>query len=125
MAIYGSEFVTARTCVEQIIDLHTMFQYLGVPVCEKSYMSGDNQSVVKSSTILEAKLHKHHIALSFHCVQETIESIYIVFAFLSGSENHVDILSKHWSHTAIWDQLRPFLFCYGFSLNEASKEMSA
>ena len=30
-ATYGSEFVAARTCVEQIIDLQTTLRYLGVP----------------------------------------------------------------------------------------------
>ena len=29
---YGSEFVAARTCVEQMIDLQNTLQYLGVPV---------------------------------------------------------------------------------------------
>ena len=28
-ATYGSEFVAARTCVEQIIDLHNVLRYLG------------------------------------------------------------------------------------------------
>jgi hypothetical protein len=55
---YGSEFVAARVCVEQIIDLRTTLQYLGVPVRDKSYMFGDNKSVVDSSMQLHTKLHK-------------------------------------------------------------------
>jgi len=47
---YGSEFVVARTCVEQIIDLHCTLRYLGVPIRQKSYMFGDNKTVVDSST---------------------------------------------------------------------------
>ncbi len=31
-ATYGSEFVAARTCVEQVIDLHYTLHYLGVPI---------------------------------------------------------------------------------------------
>ena len=31
-ATYGSEFVAARTCVEQVIDLHCTLHYLGVPI---------------------------------------------------------------------------------------------
>ena len=50
-ATYGSEFVAARTCTEQAIDLRTMLRYLGAPVREQSYMFGDNQSVVGSSTM--------------------------------------------------------------------------
>ena len=37
-ATYGSEFVAARTCVEQIIDLRNTLRYLGVPIQETSYM---------------------------------------------------------------------------------------
>ena len=67
-ATYGSEFVAARICVEQIIDLRTTLRYLGVQVNEKSYMFGDNEAVVNSSSNLHAKLHKRHNALSFHRV---------------------------------------------------------
>jgi hypothetical protein len=43
-AAYGSEFVAACICVEQIIDLRCTLRYLGVPVREKNYMFGDNKS---------------------------------------------------------------------------------
>jgi hypothetical protein len=56
-ATYGSEFVAARVCVEQIIDLCTTLQYLGLPIRDKSHMFGDNKSVVDSSMQLHAKLH--------------------------------------------------------------------
>ena len=53
-ATYGSEFVAARVCVEQVIDLRNTLKYLGVPICKKSYMFGDNESVVNSSLIPHA-----------------------------------------------------------------------
>ena len=42
-ATYGSEFVAARTAVDQIIDIRTTLQYLGVPIRDKSYMFVDNR----------------------------------------------------------------------------------
>jgi hypothetical protein len=63
MATYGSEFIAARTCVDQVIDLCTSLRYLGVPIRNKSYVFGDNQTVVDSSVIPHAKLHKRHNAL--------------------------------------------------------------
>jgi hypothetical protein len=57
-ATYGSEFVAARTCVEQTIDLRITLRYLGVPIRDKSYMFGDKKSVVDSSMQVHAKLHK-------------------------------------------------------------------
>jgi hypothetical protein len=65
-ATYGSEFVSAGTCV--VLDLKSTLHYLGVPLREKSYMLGDNKSVVDSSMTVNAKLHKRHTMLSFHRV---------------------------------------------------------
>ena len=112
-APYGSEFIAARTCVEQIIDLRNTFRYLGVPVHGKSRMFGDNESVVNSSTALHAKLHKRHNALSFHRVREAIASKIISFNFINGPTNPADALSKHWSHNDVWKLLQPILFWKG------------
>jgi hypothetical protein len=35
-ATYGSEFVAAHMCIEQIIDLQITLRYLGVPVRERT-----------------------------------------------------------------------------------------
>ena len=64
-ATYGSEFVAARICIEQMIDLQNTLCYLGVPVNPVGYMFGDNKSVVDSASMPHAKLHKRHTALSF------------------------------------------------------------
>ena len=116
-ATYGSEFVAARTCVEQIIDLRTTFRYLGVPITGKSYMFGDNKSVVDSASTIHAKLHKRHTALSFHRVREAVASNIISFHHILGSKNPADILSKHWSYADIWKTLRPLLFWEGDTSN--------
>ena len=50
-ATYGSEFVTTRMAVEQIMNLRLTLRYLGVPIRNVSYMFGDNKSVVDSLTI--------------------------------------------------------------------------
>ena len=75
-ATYGSEFVAAKIRVEQIIDLRNTLRYLGVPICEKSYMSIYNEFVVNSSSIPHVKLHKKHISLSFHQACEVMASKY-------------------------------------------------
>lgn len=120
-ATYGSEFVAARTCVEQIFDLHNTLRYLGVPVYEQSYMFGDNESVVNSSSIPHAKLHKRHTALSFHCNHEVVASKYIGFHFLPGACNPADILSKHCAYAANWYLLQCLLFCQGDTMGIEDK----
>ena len=74
-------------------------------------MFGDNESVVNSSSIPHAKLHKRHTALSFHSVHEMVASKYGGFYFLHGSDNPADILSKHWSYALNWESLKCLLFC--------------
>jgi hypothetical protein len=96
-------------CVEQIIDLRNTLRYLGVPVREKSYMFGENESVVDSSMQLNASLHKHHTMLSFHCVREAIAAGILGFYFLPVDDNPADILSKHWGYTQIKDRLKSLL----------------
>ena len=112
-ATYGSEFVAARTCVEQIIDLRLTLRYLGVPIRDKSYMFGDNKAVVDSSTVPHSKLHKRHNALSFHRVREAIASKMVVFYHIFSETNPADILSKHWAFPAIWPMLQAILFWKG------------
>ena len=50
-ATYGSEFVAARIATDHIIGICTTLHYLGVKVDKPSYLFGDNQSVITSSTI--------------------------------------------------------------------------
>jgi hypothetical protein len=112
-APYGSEFVATGICVEQIIDLRTTLRYLGVLVREKSYMFGDNKSIVDSSMQLHAKLHKWHTMLSFHCVREAIASSIVGFFFIPGDINLSDILSKHWGYSQIKERQKSLLFGQG------------
>ena len=65
-ATYGSEFVAARTAVDQIIDICTTLRYIGVPIRDKSYMFGDNRSVVTSSTIPNSTISKRHHLAAYH-----------------------------------------------------------
>jgi hypothetical protein len=112
-ATYGSEFIAGRTCVEQVIDLRTTLRYLGAPIRGKSWMFGDNESVVKSSNMPHAKLHKRHNALSFHRVREAIVAGIVGFYHMPGESNPADILSKHWGFQQVKSQLLPLMFWYG------------
>ena len=120
-ATYGSEFVAARTATEQMIDLRVTLRYLGANLRQVSYLFGDNQSVVKSSSIPHAKLHKRHVLLSFHRVREAIAAKILRFIHIRGTDNPADILSKAWGYQQIWQLLRPLLFWQG-ATNDAPPE---
>ena len=112
-ATYGYEFVAARTAVDQIIDIRTTLRYLGVPIRDKSYMFGDNKSVVTSSTIPNSTISKRHHLASYHRVREAIAAKFISFHWKDGKSNPADILSKHWEFATVWPMLKPILFWRG------------
>jgi hypothetical protein len=110
-ATYGSEYVAARTCVERNVDMRLSLRYLGVPIRKKLYMFGDNKSVIDSSMVPHAKLHKRHTALSLHRVREAIAGGLVHFHHIAGKVNPADILSKHWAFAPSYPQLKAlFLF---------------
>ena len=112
-ATYGSEFVGARTAVDKIIDIRSTLQYLGVPIRDKSYMFGDNRSVVTTSTIPNSTISQRHNLASYHRVREAIAAKYISFYWKDGKSNPADILSKHCEFTTMWPMLKPILFWRG------------
>ena len=100
------------------MDLRLTLRYLGVPIEGRSYMFGDNESVVNSSSKPDAKLHKRHVALSFHRVREAMASTMLAFIHIDGAINPADILSKHWGYKQVWPQLRTLLFWAGDTADE-------
>ena len=112
-ATYGSEFVAAKTAMEQIEDLHKTLRCLGVPLEGPAYMFGDNKAVVSSSTIPHYKLNKRHTALVYHKVRESIAAKILKFIFIPGTLNPADTLSKAWGYQQVWKTLQPILFWEG------------
>jgi len=112
-ATYGSEFVAARTAVDQIEDIRQTFRYLGVPVQGKSYLFGDNASVVTSGTVPQSSLKKRHSLLCYHRVREAVASAMMLFSHMPGEHNPADVVSKHWGYSQIWPTLRLILFWDG------------
>jgi hypothetical protein len=121
-ATYGSEFVAARTAMEQIIDLRIKLCYLGVPIKGSTTMFGDNKSVVNSASIPHARLHKRHTALSFHCIREGIAAGVAKFHHVRSAHNPADVLSKQWSYKQAWPLLQPLLFWEGDTLDCVPKD---
>ena len=82
MATYRSEFVTAKTETEQNMELRYTLRYFGVPIKSKSYMFGDNRSVVTSANLPHSTLSKRHNILEFHRVREVIAANIIDFHWI-------------------------------------------
>ena len=87
--------------------------YLGVPIIGPTFLFGDNESVVCTTSKPHGKLHKRHLFLSTHYVREAMATGQYVYSFVNGKNNPSDVLSKHWSHADVYPNiLKPLLF-YG------------
>ena len=123
-ATFGSEFVAARTGIDHIVDIRTSLRYLGVPIKGKTYMFGDNKSVVKNASVPHSELKKRHMALSYHKTREAIASGMVAFYHIPGKLNPADILSKHWGFVDVWPLLKAVLFWSGETENIKDKVAS-
>ena len=123
-ATYGSEFTSARTATEQIIDMRFTLRMLGVPLDGPAWLFGDNQSVVTSSTLPHSSLNKRHNALSYHRVREAVASKTMYFLHMDGKQNPSDTLSKFLPHCIFWPLLEPLLFSRGETKRRAELESS-
>ena len=116
-ATYGSEFMAARTATEPIIELRATLRYLGVGIKSRSYLFGDNKTVVDSGTIPSNKLNKRHVIVSYHRVREAIAAKIMYFLHIPGSINPADILSKTWGYSDVWNRLKALLFWEGDTMD--------
>ena len=124
-ATYGSEFVAAKTATEQIIDIRQTLRYLGAPISAKSFLFGDNRSVITSATLLHSTLNKRHKILVFHRVKEAIATKLMAFYWVQSAKNLSDMLSKHWDHPTVYPMILKLLIGMGnitLIPKEATKE---
>ena len=124
-ATYGSEFVAAKTATEQIMDIRQTLRYLGAPIGAKSFLFGDNKSVVTSATLPHSTPTKRHNILAFHRVRETIAAKLMGFYWIQSAYNLGDMLSKHWDHPTVYPMILKLLISRGNitpTPKEATKE---
>ena len=112
-ATYGSEFVAAKTATEQIMDIRQTLRYLGAPIGAKSFLFGDNRSLVTSATLPHSTLTKRHIILAFHRDREAIAAKLMAFYRIQSAYNLSDMLSKHWDHPTVYPMIFKLLITRG------------
>ena len=110
---YGSEIVAAKTATEQIMDIRQTLRYIGAPINSKSFLFGDNGSVVTSATLPHSTLTKMHNILAFHRVREAIAAKLMAFYWIQSAYNISDMLSKHWDHPTVYPMILKLLIARG------------
>ena len=112
-ATYGSEFVAAKTATEQIMDIRQTLRYLGASIGAKSFLFGDNRSVVTSATLPHSTLTKRLNILAFHRVREDNAAKLMAFYWIQSAYNLSDMLSKHWDHLTVYPMILKLLIIRG------------
>ena len=83
---------------------------MGKPVHDVDYVWGDNESMINSLTVPDAKLHKRHNILSFHFVRSMVSRGYISMLHIASQYNFADILTKHWSYQGTYHKIIQSVF---------------
>ena len=112
-ATYGSEFVAAKTATEQIMDIRQTLRHLGAPIGAKSFLFGDNRSVVTSATLPHSTLTKRHNILAFHRVREVIAAKLMAFYWIQSAYNLSHMISKHWDHLSVYPMILKLVIARG------------
>ena len=112
-ATYGSEFVAVKTATEQIMDIRQTLRYLGAPITTRSFLFGDNRSVVTSATLPHSTLTKRHNILVFHRVRDAIAAKLMASYWIQSAYNLSDMLSKHWDHPTVYPMILKLLITRG------------
>ena len=82
-----TKFVAVKTETEQIMDIRQTLRYLGAPIGSKSFLFGDNRSVITSATLPHSTLTNCHNILAFHRVREAIAAKIMAFYLIQSAYN--------------------------------------
>ena len=69
------------------MDIRQTLRYLGAPIGAKSFLFGDNRSVVTGATLPHSTLTKQHNILAFHRVREAIAAKLMAFYWIQSAYN--------------------------------------
>ena len=95
------------------MDIRQTLRYLGAPIGSKSFLIGDNRSVVTSATLPHSSLTKHHNILAFHRVREAIAAKLMAFYWIQSAYNLSDMVSKYWDHLVVYPMILKLLITSG------------
>ena len=95
------------------MDIRQTLRYLGAPIGAKSFLFGDNRSVVTIAILPHSTLTKRHKILAFHRVREAIAAKFMAFYWIQSAYNLSDMLSKHWDHPTGYPMILKLLITRG------------
>ena len=83
-----------RTVTERIRALRIKLRLFGILVEELTYLFGDNESVVKSTSKVEATLNKKHQVICWHAIREAAAAGWVQIGWEPTATNTADLFTK-------------------------------
>jgi len=91
---FGSEFMAMKHCAEYVKGLRFKLRMMGIPCDGPTLIYGDNQSVIKNSSIPESVLNKKSNSIAYNFVREGSAMGAWRIAYISTKDNVADLLTK-------------------------------
>lgn len=91
---FGSEFVAMRIAKEMIVALRFKLRMFGIPIVGPTNVYGDNEGVVKNTSIPESVLNKKHLSIAYHAVREAVAADILRVGKEPTETNLADLFTK-------------------------------
>ncbi len=107
---FSSEFTAMKQCSEYARGLRYKLKMMRIACIEPTYIFGDNQSVLASTTVPHSVLKKKSNAIAYHFVREGCARDEWRTAYVKTMLNPVDLLTKSIPHNVntIWRKAEAF-----------------
>jgi hypothetical protein len=109
-ATYASEFIAARTALDESLAIRYEIRMLGAPIEGPIWFFGDNKSMIDSALQPSGRLQKRHLILSWHRLREKAAMGIVYYLHIGSKENIADCLTKHLTHVPLWNLVKDQLF---------------
>jgi hypothetical protein len=109
---FSSEIVAMRVAVELIKSLRYKLRTVGIPLEGPTNILGDNESVVNSTTRVDARLNKKHNAICWHVIREAVAAGWVRVGWEPTDSNLADLSTKM-LHTDVRRRLLKGFFIKG------------
>lgn len=106
-ATYGSEFSSATTCTDKIVDTLWILKSMSVPLDGPAWIFGDNESVIMLSIIPHYVLGTRHTFLTYHSVRYAVSYDIMHYCYHPNKQNIRNILTKSPSYKKCWLCVKP------------------
>ena len=97
-SMFGSEFITMKTVVEQIKSLRYKLRMFGVPLEGPTNVFCDNEAVFKNMSQPDSTLKKKHMLICYHHCREAVACWMIRIAKEGTLTNLSDLFTKPLTH---------------------------